>query len=805
MRVTEAGAMAAGRWVGRGDKEGGDGAAVDAIRELVNTVSMRGVVVIGEGEKDEAPMLYNGEEVGNGDGPDCDFAVDPIDGTTLMSKGMPNAISVLAVADRGAMFDPSAVFYMNKIAVGPDAAHVLDITAPIADNIRAVAKVKELSVRDMTVCILDRPRHAQLIEDVRATGARIRLITDGDVAGAISACRPGSGTDMLAGIGGTPEGIIAAAAIRCMGGAIQAQLAPKDDGRTPQGPRRRLRRRPGADHRGPGVRRQRLLLRHRGHRRRPAQGRALLPRRLHHPVDRDAFEVGHGPHDRGLPPALEAQRILRHRLHRRQQRRLSPAVTPLSEEDRLRWPSSAEYRIEHDTMGEVRVPAKALWRAQTQRAVENFPISGRGLERAQIRALGLLKGACAQVNKNLGLLAPEKADAIIAAAAEIADGKHDDQFPIDVFQTGSGTSSNMNTNEVIASIAAANGVTVHPNDDVNMSQSSNDTFPTATHIAATEAAVRHLIPALEVLHEALATKAREWRTVVKSGRTHLMDAVPVTLGQEFSGYARQIEAGIERVQACLPRLGELAIGGTAVGTGLNAPEGFGAKVVETLVAETGLTELRTAANSFEAQAARDGLVEASGALRTIAVSLTKIANDIRWMGSGPLTGLAEIQLPDLQPGSSIMPGKVNPVLPEAVTQVAAQVIGNDAAVAWGGASGAFELNVYIPMMARNILESFKLLTNVSKLFAQRCITGLSANVEHLRELAESSPSIVTPLNSAIGYEEAAAVAKQALKEHKTIRQTVIDRGLIGDKLSLEELDRRLDVLAMAKVAKVTDD
>jgi fumarate hydratase, class II len=462
---------------------------------------------------------------------------------------------------------------------------------------------------------------------------------------------------------------------------------------------------------------------------------------------------------------------------------------------------SAEYRIEHDTMGEVRVPAKALWRAQTQRAVENFPISGRGLERAQIRALGLLKAACAQVNKDLGLLTPEKADAIIAAAAEIADGQHDDQFPIDVFQTGSGTSSNMNTNEVIASIVATATppVKVHPNDDVNMSQSSNDTFPTATHIAATEAAVRHLIPALEVLHDALATKAREWRTVVKSGRTHLMDAVPVTLGQEFSGYARQIEAGIERVRATLPRLGELAIGGTAVGTGLNAPEGFGAKVVEALVASTGLSELRTAANSFEAQAARDGLVEASGALRTIAVSLTKIANDIRWMGSGPLTGLAEIQLPDLQPGSSIMPGKVNPVLPEAVTQVAAQVIGNDAAIAWGGANGAFELNVYIPMMARNILESFRLLTNVSKLFAERCISGLCANVEHLRELAESSPSIVTPLNSVIGYEEAAAVAKQALKERKTIRQTVIDRGLIGDKLSIEELDRRLDVLAMAKV------
>jgi fumarate hydratase class II len=458
-----------------------------------------------------------------------------------------------------------------------------------------------------------------------------------------------------------------------------------------------------------------------------------------------------------------------------------------------------EFRIEHDTMGEVRVPAKALWRAQTQRAVENFPISGRGLERTQIRALGLLKAACAQVNKDLGLLAAEKADAIIAAAGEIADGLHDDQFPIDVFQTGSGTSSNMNANEVIAGIAAAAGVKVHPNDDVNMSQSSNDTFPTATHIAATEAAVRQLIPSLEVLHEALAVKAKQWRTVVKSGRTHLMDAVPVTLGQEFGGYARQVEAGIERVRGCLPRLGELAIGGTAVGTGLNAPDGFGAKVVEVLVSDTGLAELRTAKDSFEAQAARDGLVEASGVLKTIAVSLTKIANDVRWMGSGPLTGLGEIALPDLQPGSSIMPGKVNPVLPEAVTQVAAQVIGNDAAITWGGGNGAFELNVYIPMMARNILESFTLLANVSKLFAHRCIDGLVANEAHLRELAESSPSIVTPLNSAIGYEEAAKVAKEALKERKTIRQTVIDRGLIGEKLSIDELDKRLDVLAMAKV------
>lgn len=458
-----------------------------------------------------------------------------------------------------------------------------------------------------------------------------------------------------------------------------------------------------------------------------------------------------------------------------------------------------QYRIEHDTMGEVRVPVDALWRAQTQRAVENFPISGRGLERAQIRALGLLKAACAQVNKDLGLLDAVKAEAIIAAATEIADGKHDDQFPIDVFQTGSGTSSNMNANEVIASIAKANGVTVHPNDDVNMSQSSNDTFPTATHLAATEAAVKDLVPALEHLRLALLDKSTEWRTVVKSGRTHLMDAVPVTLGQEFGGYTRQVSAGMERVLATLPRLGELPIGGTAVGTGLNAPAGFGTKVVAELVRSTGIDALTEAKDHFEAQAARDGLVEASGALRTIAVSLTKIANDIRWMGSGPLTGLGELQLPDLQPGSSIMPGKVNPVLPEAVTQVAAQVIGNDATVAFAGAGGAFELNVYIPVMARNILESIRLLANVSRLFADKCVRGLVANEEHLRTLAESSPSIVTPLNSAIGYEEAAAVAKEALKQKKTIRQTVIDRGLIDEKLTVEELDRRLDVLSMAKV------
>lgn len=457
-----------------------------------------------------------------------------------------------------------------------------------------------------------------------------------------------------------------------------------------------------------------------------------------------------------------------------------------------------EYRIEHDTMGEVKVPVDALWRAQTQRAVENFPISGRGLEAQQIRALGLLKAACAQVNKDLGKLDAEKADAIIAAAKEIADGKHDDQFPIDVFQTGSGTSSNMNTNEVIASIAKANGVEVHPNDHVNMGQSSNDTFPTATHVAATEAAANDLIPALKVLQESLEKKAKEWHEVVKSGRTHLMDATPVTLGQEFSGYARQIELGVERVEATLHRLGELAIGGTAVGTGINTPTEFGGKVTEELKKLTGLDELSEAKNHFEAQANRDSLVEFSGAMRSVAVSLYKIANDIRLMGSGPLAGFAEIHLPDLQPGSSIMPGKVNPVLCETATQVSAQVIGNDAAVAFGGTQGQFELNVFIPMMARNVLESSRLLANTSRQFATRLVDGIEPNVEHMRELAESSPSIVTPLNSAIGYENAAKIAKHAIKEGITIRQATIDLGFVdGEKLTEEELDKRLDVLSMA--------
>ena len=456
-----------------------------------------------------------------------------------------------------------------------------------------------------------------------------------------------------------------------------------------------------------------------------------------------------------------------------------------------------EYRTEHDTMGEVKVPADALWRAQTQRAVDNFPISGRGLENAQIRALGLLKAACAQVNKDSGSLDVEKADAIIAAAKEIAEGKHNDAFPIDVFQTGSGTSSNMNTNEVIASLAQKQGVEVHPNDDVNMGQSSNDTFPTATHVAATEAAVNDLIPGLKVLHESLTKKAKEFADVVKAGRTHLMDATPITLGQEFSGYARQVELGIERIEATLPRLGELAIGGTATGTGLNTSAEFGGKVTEELKKLTGVEKLKEAENHFEAQANRDGLVEFSGAMRSVAVSFNKIANDLRMLGSGPLTGLAEIHLKDLQPGSSIMPGKVNPVIPEAVTMVAGQVVGNDAAVAFGGAQGQFELNVFIPMMARNVLESARLLANSARVFAEKCVDHIEANEERMKHFAESSTSIVTPLNSAIGYENAAKAAKHALNEKITVRQAVIDLGFVdGENLTEEELDKRLDVLSM---------
>ncbi len=457
------------------------------------------------------------------------------------------------------------------------------------------------------------------------------------------------------------------------------------------------------------------------------------------------------------------------------------------------------HRIEHDSMGEVRVPAAAKWRAQTQRAVENFPVSGLRLERAHIEALARIKAAAAKVNAELGVLDKDMADAITEAADEVAAGRWDDHFPIDVFQTGSGTSSNMNANEVIASLATEKlGRPVHPNDHVNASQSSNDVFPSSIHIAATSAVVNELIPALARLGDTLEAKATEWATVVKSGRTHLMDATPVTLGQEFGGYAAAVRYGIERLQAALPRVAELPLGGTAVGTGINTPLGFSAAVIREVATATGLP-LTEARDHFEAQGARDGLVELSGQLRTIAVSLYKISNDIRWMGSGPRTGLTELFLPDLQPGSSIMPGKVNPVIPEALCMVCAQVIGNDAAIAFGGAAGNFELNVMLPMLARNVLESIRLLANTARLFADRCVTGLVANVERCREYAESSPSIVTPLNRYLGYEEASKVAKQALAERKTIRQVVLERGYVEQgKITTEQLDAALDVLSMTR-------
>jgi fumarate hydratase class II len=459
----------------------------------------------------------------------------------------------------------------------------------------------------------------------------------------------------------------------------------------------------------------------------------------------------------------------------------------------------SEERIEHDSMGEVRVPASARWGAQTQRAVENFPISGLRLERAQIEALARIKAAVASVKLELEMIQPELAQAIMAAAEEVARGDHDGEFPIDVFQTGSGTSSNMNMNEVLANLAGERlGHAVHPNDDVNHPMSSNDMFPASIHIAATTGVVRDLVPALEHLATSLEAKADEFAGVVKAGRTHLMDATPVTLGQEFGGYAAQVRMGIERLHASLPRVAELPLGGTAVGTGINSPPGFGGRVIAEIASATGLP-LTEARDHFEAQGARDGLVELSGQLRTIAVSLTKIANDLRWMGSGPRAGLGEINLPDLQPGSSIMPGKVNPVLPEATVMVCAQVIGNDAAVAWGGAAGNFELNVMLPMLGRNILESIRLLSNVTRLLADRCIDGITANVDRLRELAESSPAVVTPLNRYLGYEEAASIAKQALAERKTIRQVVLERGHVGaGRLTEAQLDEALDVMRMTR-------
>nr|QOV08961.1 Fumarate hydratase class II [uncultured Micrococcales bacterium] len=457
----------------------------------------------------------------------------------------------------------------------------------------------------------------------------------------------------------------------------------------------------------------------------------------------------------------------------------------------------SEYRIEHDTMGEVRVPKDALYSAQTQRAVENFPISGSGLESAQIVALAHIKRAAAIVNEKLGIIPTDIRDAIVAAADEIISGLHHDQFPVDTYQTGSGTSSNMNMNEVLANLATSQrGETVHPNDHVNASQSSNDVFPTSVHLAVTSALLTDAIPALEHLAAALEAKSTSWSTLVKPGRTHLMDATPVTLGQEFGGYARQVRLGIERITASIPRVAEVPLGGTAVGTGINTPNGFSAAVIAELAAATSLP-ISEAKDHFEAQGARDGLVEASGALRVIAVSLTKICNDIRWMGSGPNTGIAEIHIPDLQPGSSIMPGKVNPVVPEAVLMVCAKIIGNDATIAWAGASGSFELNVAIPVMGTSLLESIRLLANSSRVLADKTVAGLEANEERAASLAGMSPSIVTPLNRIIGYEAAAAIAKHSVKKGITVREAVIDLGYVErGEVTIEQLDKALNLLSM---------
>ena len=461
-----------------------------------------------------------------------------------------------------------------------------------------------------------------------------------------------------------------------------------------------------------------------------------------------------------------------------------------------------EYRIEHDTMGEVKVPKNALYRAQTQRAVENFPISGTTLERAHIAALARIKKAAALANASLGVLAQDIAQAIAASADDVVTGAHDAEFPVDIFQTGSGTSSNMNMNEVLATLASEKlGSAVHPNDHVNASQSSNDVFPTSVYVAVTAALINDLLPSLDYLAVALEEKASLWKTVVKAGRTHLMDATPVTLGQEFGGYAAQIRYAIERVQSTIVRVAEVPLGGTAVGTGINTPKGFPQEVIRLLAVETGLP-ITEARDHFEAQGARDALVEASGALRVLAVSLTKINNDLRWMGSGPNAGLGELHIPDLQPGSSIMPGKVNPVIPEAVLMVCARVIGNDATVAWAGATGNFELNVAIPVMGNSLLESIRLLSNSLRLLADKTVKGLEVNVERSLALAESSPSIVTPLNKYIGYEAAAKIAKHSVAKGLTVREATIELGYVdGEKLTLEQLDKALDVLSMTRPAQ----
>ncbi len=432
---------------------------------------------------------------------------------------------------------------------------------------------------------------------------------------------------------------------------------------------------------------------------------------------------------------------------------------------------------------------RELWGGETRKAVENFPVSGQPIPVAVARWLGRIKAAAARVNAELGLLDEDKAHRIAEAGDRVAGGELDDQFPIDVFQTGSGTSSNMNANEVIAALA---GEDVHANDDVNMGQSSNDVFPSAVHLAALDEITNDLLPALRRLAQSLQAKAHEFDDVVKSGRTHLMDAVPVTLGQEFGGYAAQVSQGAERVSAALGRLGQIPLGGTAVGTGLNTHPEFAVRVRRRLSEETGLT-ISAPADPFEAQAARDALVETSGALKTVAVSLTKIANDLRLMGSGPRAGLAEILLPELQKGSSIMPGKVNPVIPEVVTQVAAQVIGNDAAITAGGMQGHFELNVFVPLLARNLLDSVKLLGSASRLLAEKCVDGITANREVCERYAELTLSAATALNPYIGYDAASEIVKEAASTGRSLREVARERGVAEDVL-----DKALDYRAMAK-------
>jgi len=454
----------------------------------------------------------------------------------------------------------------------------------------------------------------------------------------------------------------------------------------------------------------------------------------------------------------------------------------------------SDTRIERDSLGEIAVPSSAYYGAQTERARRNFPVSGLRFPRRFIAALGMIKGEAAAVNEGLGVLEPEVASAIRQAADEVADGERDGDFPLDIFQTGSGTSTNMNANEVIGNRAIeilkgeiGSKNPVHPNDHVNAGQSSNDVIPTAIHVSAYAGVVEDLEPALEQLAAALEAKAREFDDVVKIGRTHLQDAVPVRLGQEFSGYAAQVRKGIERLAAVKPRLAELALGGTAVGTGLNAPPGFANAVIDRVARRTGHPFV-SAPNKFEAMAAKDAAVETSGALKTIAVSMTKIANDIRWLGSGPRTGIGEIALPSLQPGSSIMPGKVNPVIPEMVLMVGAQVMGNDVTITLGGMSGSFELNVMMPVIAYNLLQSIEVLANAARLLAERCVDGLEANRERCEEMVEKSLAMVTALAPRIGYDKAAELAKEAFATGRTVREL----ATAMEVLPLDELERVLD-------------